>query len=562
MRRSRPLQITTSLLVLLFLLQCKNKQAPLPPVKDIVLTAENLPERVTADLKHTIHFLKDNKGMLNDTVQINYPGFIDSLYNASQYHPLWFNNEQWKPVADSLFSYLDSAALHGLFAQDYHSVILYNFRRQLAADSNARKNAALFARADILMSDALLLLEHDLKRGRIPFDSVTLRRDTVLTDSFYAVHFNAVLQIAAVDTVLKQLEPKLPGYDSLIAYIPVFLRKAKFTPYTYLKYPYDDSVAFFNLLATRLRETGNYPDSLPPADTVDFKKVITKYQNKYGFNPTGHISDPLIDKLNNTDQEKFRRIAITLDRYKLLPDTLPSIRAWVNLPAFQLSVFDADTLSFQSKVIVGNPKTRTPVLTSEISNFITMPQWTVPYSIIFKEMLPRIKTDTGYLNRQNLMVVDDRDSVLDPKKIKWSKYTKEKNNFPYQIKQREGDDNSLGVIKFNFRNRYSVYLHDTNVRGMFAKSNRAISHGCVRVKEWDKMADFLVRNDSLKFPADTLRAWIGRKEKHLVGGFHRVPIFIRYFTIEGREGRLRFYDDIYDEDRYLSQKYFAGKTVL
>ncbi len=562
MRRSRHLPIVF-LLVPLFLVQCKNKQAVAPaPEKDIVVKPASLPERVTADLKHTIHFLKDNKGMLNDSVDIGYPSLIDSLYDSHQYQAFWFNDDKWKPVADSLFAYLDSAELHGLFPQDYHSLLLKNFRQQLQKDTNARKNAALYARADIMMSDALLLLSHDLKRGRLPFDSVTLRKDTVLSDSFYAANFDAVMKAGAVDTVLRQLEPKLAGYDSLIAYLPAFLHKAKFTTYTYLKYPYDDSVAFFRLLAKRLHETGNYQDSIPPDDTTAFKKVITRYQNKYGFNPTGHISDPLIDKLNNTDQEKFRRIAITLDRYKLLPDTLPAVYAWVNLPAFQLSVFDDDTVTFQSKVIVGNPKTRTPVLTSEISNFITMPQWTVPYSIFYKEILPKIKEDTSYLTKQNLMVVNDRDSVLDPRKIKWSKYKKEKNNFSYQIKQREGDDNSLGVIKFNFRNKYSVYLHDTNVRGMFARSNRAISHGCVRVKEWNKMADFLVRNDTLKFPADTLTAWISRKEKHLVGGFRKVPIFIRYFSIEGREGKLRFYDDIYDEDRYLSQKYFYGKVVL
>jgi murein L,D-transpeptidase YcbB/YkuD len=148
------------------------------------------------------------------------------------------------------------------------------------------------------------------------------------------------------------------------------------------------------------------------------------------------------------------------------------------------------------------------VLTSEISNFITMPQWTVPYSIIFKEMLDKIRKDTNFLASQNLMVVDDNDSVINPRTINW--YKLNKTHFPYQLKQREGDDNSLGVIKFNFRNKYNVYIHDTNVRWMFSKSYRAISHGCVRVKEWDKLANYLVRNDTLHYPKDTLKAYITR----------------------------------------------------
>jgi len=213
----------------------------------------------------------------------------------------------------------------------------------------------------------------------------------------------------------------------------------------------------------------------------------------------------------------------------------------------------------QSKVIVGAPKTRTPLLSSEISNFVTYPQWTVPTSIIFKEMLPAIKRDIGYLHKQNLMVVDDNDSVRDPTTIRWARLNK--NNFPYQIKQRQGDDNSLGVMKFNFKNKYDVYLHDTNVRWMFDKTFRALSHGCVRVKEWRKLSAFLTRNDTMKYHPDTLKAWITRQEKHTVWGFSRVPIFIRYFTVEGKKGQILFHDDIYGEDKQLRNRYFGDKPI-
>ena len=170
-----------------------------------------------------------------------------------------------------------------------------------------------------------------------------------------------------------------------------------------------------------------------------------------------------------------------------------------------------------------------------------------------------------FLAKQNLMVVNDEDSVIDPHTINWNKLNK--THFPYQLKQRQGDDNSLGVIKFNFRNKYSVYMHDTNVRWMFGKSYRAISHGCVRVKEWDKLANYLVRNDStltgdLKIPPDTIKAYIARGEKHMFTGFHKLPLYIRYFTCEGKNGKIGFYDDIYDEDRNLIQKYFANKSVF
>jgi murein L,D-transpeptidase YcbB/YkuD len=153
------------------------------------------------------------------------------------------------------------------------------------------------------------------------------------------------------------------------------------------------------------------------------------------------------------------------------------------------------------------------------------------------------------------MVVDKNDSVISPSSINWHRLSKK--YFPYRIKQREGDDNSLGVLKFNFANKYAVYLHDTNARWLFAKSNRALSHGCVRVKEWEKLSHFLVRNNLDKYPPDTLRNWIEREEKHVVWGFPRVPIYIRYFSAEGKGGKLKLYDDIYGDDRLLREKYFA-----
>ena len=170
-------------------------------------------------------------------------------------------------------------------------------------------------------------------------------------------------------------------------------------------------------------------------------------------------------------------------------------------------------------------------------------------------MLPAIQKDVTYLDKQNLMVVDKNDSVLDPTKIDWKKLSKKK--FPYLIKQREGDDNSLGVMNFNFRNKYEVYLHDTNARWMFEKSGRALSHGCVRVQDWRDLAHFLVRNDTIKYNVDTLASWIVRQEKHVVSGFKKVPLFIRYFTCEGVDGKLKFYDDVYAEDKMLIDRYFA-----
>jgi L,D-transpeptidase YcbB len=326
--------------------------------------------------------------------------------------------------------------------------------------------------------------------------------------------------------------------------------------YTYIEFPFTDSMVFVKQLQTRMYEDSfiTFNDRVP--DSVEFAAAVKKVQVSRKLKVDGKAGQQVVSSLNNTSLEKFRRIAINLDRYKHLPDSMPASYIWVNLPAFKMEVVDSGQVVLESKVIIGQPRTRTPLLTSQVSNFITFPQWTVPYSIIFKEMLPKIQKDVNYLAKENLMVVDWNDSVIDPRAIDWSKLSKTK--FPYLLRQRQGDDNSLGVMKFNFRNKYDVYLHDTNARSLFSRPNRALSHGCVRVQEWDSLSRYLIAKDTNNIPIDTVRAWLTRQEKHTVALKQKVPVYLRYFTCEPtEEGYIRFYEDIYGEDKTLRMKYFV-----
>lgn len=546
---------------MIFLLACDNTPAVKPPEKDIVEIPEKFEVRVSDNLRKALGFIVSNKGRLNDTVVLAHDSLIFGLYEKEQFQPLWISQENWSPLGDSLYAFIERSKEYGLFPSDYHFRALSGIRTKMANDTVARRDAALWSRADLMLTDAFFLASRHLKLGRIGRDSLTLRQDTTFSNELYMDLFHRVRQTGDVTAVLHELEPKHAGYDSLKAGLKFFLDSIQvFRRYTFINYPNKDSVALRNALQRRLFEDDIVASPTEPIDTAVWRQALMNYQTAKGLKPTGKINENTANSLNNTDWEKFKRIAITLDRYKLLPDTLPLTYIWVNIPSYYLQVMNMDTLVMESRIIVGQPRTRTPLLTSNVSNFIIYPQWTVPYSIIFKEMLPKIQKNVDYLRKENLMVVDKNDSIIDPYTIDWSKLSK--NHFPYLLKQRQGDDNSLGVLKFNFANKYSVYLHDTNVRWMFSRANRALSHGCVRVKEFLKLADFLVRDDTLKYRPDTLRSWIARQEKHIVSGFHRVPIYIRYFTCEGKNGKLRIYDDIYAEDRYLRDRYFADKPIL
>jgi L,D-transpeptidase YcbB len=149
--------------------------------------------------------------------------------------------------------------------------------------------------------------------------------------------------------------------------------------------------------------------------------------------------------------------------------------------------------------------------------------------------------------------VDHRGNVVRADSIDWSKLSRK--YFPYVLRQMDGLDNSLGILKFNFQNKFSVYLHDTNNRSLFSNSNRALSHGCVRVQAWDSLTMYMIRNDPRPEMRDSVRAWLDNEEQRVYSMTNRLPIYIRYFTAEMRGGRLQFYEDVYGEDKTL-EKYF------
>jgi murein L,D-transpeptidase YcbB/YkuD len=160
--------------------------------------------------------------------------------------------------------------------------------------------------------------------------------------------------------------------------------------------------------------------------------------------------------------------------------------------------------------------------------------------------------------------VNFQGETIDPYTVNWQKYEK---GIPYKVVQGSGDDNALGVLKFNFNNPYHVYLHDTNQRYLFKNSSRALSHGCVRVQEWEQLALYIARNDSihikvgdtLTYTTDSIETWLMNKERRRIVVKNKIPLFIRYFTCEGKDGKILFYDDMYGEDKALRDKYFSNK---
>ncbi|HEY6505604.1 MAG TPA: L,D-transpeptidase family protein [Chitinophagaceae bacterium] len=555
------------MLFLLLLSACNNRKQP--PASDIATTPEQLDEKVVDNIEEFLDFAASGNGHIGDSIFLSHLPLLQELYEKKNYEPAWSNQERWKPLGDSMFQFVANARLYGLFPGDYHFSELDTISKRFLSDSlgvKDRKDAALWSKADLMLTDAFLRMIKDIKLGRLPKDSITLRKDSVLTNDFYFQQWAAMEQAGSLTQVMNALEPKHKGYLELKAGIQKFLDNANDSSITIVPPLGKDSAsraAYKTALQKRLYETGFIANDSIPADSLQLAAAVKKFQKEYGITVDGRAGGGTLRLLNLSDRDKFIRIAITMDRYKSLPDSMPARYLWVNLPSYYMRLLDNDTVKIVSKIICGKPVTRTPLLTSAISEMITYPQWTVPNSIIVKEILPAAKKDPGYFAEKGFSLIDKDGNEIDPYTVEWAKYNK---GIPYKVVQGSGDDNALGILKFNFYNKYSVYLHDTNQRYLFGQAVRSLSHGCVRVQEWQKLAHSILRYDNpdekkLQAKEDSLKVWLERKEKHSIAIRSRLPLYIRYFTCEGRDGNIVFYDDVYGEDKIMREKYFTRKQV-
>ncbi|GAA4748051.1 hypothetical protein GCM10023229_30530 [Flavisolibacter ginsenosidimutans] len=546
------------LLAVVLLCSCNSHEESVQQ-KAVVSSPREINVRAEDLIKNTLEEILQNPAKLPDSLRIKNAAILQDLYTKKDFGLLWSSQGSFTKEADSLFTLIDSCRYYGLFSSDYYADKLKNLKASLVKDTskNNKLDAAKWAYADMLSTSAFVQLVKDIKVGRLLPDSV-LVKDTSLHSDFFSKQLQ-VFASQSIGTFAMALEPANKDYQSLKEALRSFLPKARFHNYTYIKTK--DSLLLKKLVYKRISEEDSLkilPNKNP--DSTALATAIKKYQHAKKIKEDGKISPALVTRLNNSDKEKFIRVAITLDKYKMLPP-LPAQYLWVNLPTFFLELHDSDSVVLRSKIICGKPETKTPQLTSAISNMITYPQWTIPESIIKKEILPGLQRDAGYTQRKGYSIVDASGNEVSPYSVNWARYKK---GIPYKVVQGGGDANALGVLKFNFANDYDVYLHDTNQRYLFEKSGRALSHGCVRVQKWHELALYLLRKDSLadstKYtPVDSLQSWLAQKKKKYIRVHQPLPLFIRYFTAEGKNGKLLLHEDIYEEDKRLREKIFAGK---
>lgn len=473
---------------------------------------------------------------------------IYPFYAERKFAVLWTNKGKLTNYGDSLYNIIRHCDDYGLYQGDYHFLKIDSL---LKPDSATKKfDATKLAAADILLTDAFFTMAVHVSKGRLNPDSLTAEWHPEKLDTNLVELLKFAITKNKIKDVLDSIEPQNRYYQGLKTALRNFRQEFYNTVWDSLKSREADSLTFNDRLRTRLMASHDYVADTAISDSLNLVKAIKNFQCKHSLTEDGKIGKLTFRALQRTKEDYIHQIEMNMERWRWSEAPSEKQYVWVNIPKYEMKVIEEDTLVMKSRVIVGAFKTRTPLLKSTIRYFLIYPYWTVPFSIATKEILPALKRDTSYLRRKNFEVLDRNNIVVDPATINWKKYNK--NYFPWKLRQRIGDDNSLGILKFNFNNKYGVYLHDTDNRRLFGREMRAMSHGCVRLEKFIDFAQFLIRDDSLKYPKDSLFADLSREQQKYVYIKKPIAIYINYFTVETEANHeLHFYLDVYGRDEQM-----------
>ena len=267
--------------------------------------------------------------------------------------------------------------------------------------------------------------------------------------------------------------------------------------------------------------------------TSSLMQAIKNFQHCYGLKEDGMINAAVIAEMNHPVTDRIRQILINMERIRWVPAEPMTDYLLVNIPEFRVHVYEKGNYRWSMNIVAGSTTHNTIIFTGTLKYIVFSPYWNVPSSIFKKEILPAIRRNKNYLATHNM---------------EW---------YGNGVRQKPGPNNSLGLVKFLFPNDYNIYLHDTPSKSLFAEPARAFSHGCIRLAEPERLANFLLRNDSNWDSVKIKQAMQSRKEKY-VNIKETVPVYIGYFTAwVDRQGKLNFRDDIYGHDQKMAQQLFS-----
>ena len=475
-----------------------------------------------------------------------------NLYAPMGYRLVWIRNSRPSAQALAVIDLFEHADAKGLNPLDYDGG---RWQPRLATLSG---DAAL-AEFEVAMTASLLRYVSDVAFGRVDPRSVRFDLD-VESKKFYLPQ--TVWQIANANdpaAAIAQLEPQHAEYKNLLTALGMW-RTIAADPANDVPLPVvtklspKDTYDALPQLAAKLRTFGD----LAAGAQIDGNRyegaivdAVKQFQSRHGLDADGVISKKTFAALNVPASRRVQQIELALERWRWTPQTDgPSIL--VNIPEFRLRARDAEG-ELTMRVVVGKASSsRTPVFGGAIKHVVFRPYWNVPPGIQRGEFVPKLEKDRGYLARNGYEIVDGNGRSLGSSVS--DDTLRRLRSLQLQVRQKPGNSNALGLVKFLFPNDNNVYLHDTPSQSTFALARRDASHGCIRLAEPAALAAWALRHQTTEWTPEKVQAAMkGDRNDQYVRLERPITVTIHYATAVARDnGQVDFFEDIYGHDVQLT----------
>lgn len=466
-------------------------------------------------------------------------------YYAEGGTSLWTDAQGATEAADAFLQRLCAADAEGLDPSAYRLDDLAGLRDSLAAldSTDAASRDRLLARFEVTATEAFVRFARDLGHGRVDRDALGaswhLQGDTLVE-----ARALAALRDHGLAAALDSLSQHGNGYEPL--------RQAL------LRYRRAEAAAGWPTVAARtdtaaLRQRLAAEGDLDTNAAASLADGVRAFQIRHGLNATGTVNDSTLDALNVPLADRISTMEANLERLRWMPSSFGPTYIVVNLPDFHLQAFENGRRAMEMPVIVGGTANSTPAFADTMRYLAFAPYWNVPPSIASRELAGR---SAASYSRRGYEVLRGNTVV--------SAGLATRANLAagrIRIRQKPGPTNSLGLVKFMFPNAHNIYLHDTPADQLFARQNRALSHGCIRLSRPADLALWALDPNGGWDSTRVDSAMNGSRELR-VNLARTIPVFLVYQTawVDG-DGRVQFRDDLYGHDRRLLAALYAdGKT--
>ncbi len=518
-------------------------------------------ERVSVLIQDELDSLAAIDQRVSSALPLSSPGKVQAFYRSSAFTPLWSLAGQIQPQAHKLITTIRSAWREGLDPSVYRLAAI----EKLVNQSNKNDAARQFARTDLLLTDVLISYADDLLKGRLS-DSPLRQGEDSDPEQLDLKWLASAVSSGQLGAALSALAPRSSSYASLRRalsdYRALRQQEIEFNP-LHRTLKRGDAGADVKSLRQRLMFLQDLQSNHPQENSFDgeLEQAVIRFQVRHGLKIDGIAGPETYAAMAVPLALRVSQIEYNLERWRWLPRSLGRRYVVVNIAGFSLEVVEDEDLVLWMRAIVGKPFQQTPVFSSKITHLTLNPFWEVPFNIATKEMLPKVRQDPGYLQREHMRVlrVDQGKVVqIDPADVDWKNVGRA--NFPYRFRQDPGPANALGRVKFYLPNRYSVYLHDTPNKSLFSQAVRCFSHGCVRLERPFELTAYLLR-DQPEWTRARIIETLEHEQNFVIMLSAPIPIYTVYWTAwVDSQGILNFRKDIYGRDKKLSQALSADQS--